>query len=220
MSVRACLRWAVALAMGATFPVAFAAPCAGFTDVDSTDLFCPNVDWLRNRAITLGCTTTTLYCPSNPVTRLSMAAFMNRLGVALTPGILYDEGAGATLDLAAPPATVCATPQLDAADHPRSAHAGAILSAFAGATTARLTLVQSTNGGGTWVPLNSVPSSVGGLGKWVNATVWRGNVPLAANVAYRFGLRVDSASGTGALGNWNCQLRAIVVSRTGSGVPY
>ena len=220
MNVGARFRIAFAIALFAAMPVALAAPCSGFTDVDSTDQFCPNVDWLRNRAITLGCTSTTLYCPFSPVTRLSMAAFMNRLGVALTPGVLYDEGSGAALDLSSPPPTVCETSQLDAAEHPRSAHAGAVLSAFAGATTARLTLVQSTNGGSTWIPLNTVPSSVGGLGKWVNATVWRGSVLLAPGASYRFGLRVDNASGTGALGNWNCQLRAIVVSRTGAGVPY
>jgi hypothetical protein len=45
---------AAALFLGAQ--AAGAAPCAGFTDVDSTDAFCPNVEWLKNRAITLGCT--------------------------------------------------------------------------------------------------------------------------------------------------------------------
>src|SRR5438477_9827195 len=38
-----------------------AAPCAGFTDVADTSGFCPNVEWLKNRQITLGCTSPTLY---------------------------------------------------------------------------------------------------------------------------------------------------------------
>ena len=58
-------------------------PCFAFNDVDVTSGFCPNVEWMRNRAVTLGCTTT-LYCPVDYVTRLQMAAFMNRLGTTLS----------------------------------------------------------------------------------------------------------------------------------------
>ena len=54
-------------------PAAQAAPCAGFTDVDDTSPFCGNVTWLKNRGITLGCTSTTLFCPGDFVSRLQMA---------------------------------------------------------------------------------------------------------------------------------------------------
>ena len=37
---------------------AAAAPCAGFVDVDDTDQFCPNVTWMKQNGITLGCTAT------------------------------------------------------------------------------------------------------------------------------------------------------------------
>ncbi len=60
-------------------PAAQAAPCAGFTDVDDTSAFCGSVAWMKNRAITLGCTAT-LYCPNDFVRRDQMAAFMYRLG--------------------------------------------------------------------------------------------------------------------------------------------
>ena len=60
-------------------------PCAGFTDVEDTSPFCGNVTWLKNRSITLGCTSATLYCPNDFVSRLQMAAFMNRLGDSLFP---------------------------------------------------------------------------------------------------------------------------------------
>lgn len=60
-------------------PIALAAPCAGFTDVDDSSGFCVNVEWMRNRGITLGLTPTQ-YDPNSPVTRLQMAAFMYRLG--------------------------------------------------------------------------------------------------------------------------------------------
>lgn len=66
-------------------PAAVAAPCAGFTDLEDTSAFCTNVEWARNRSITLGCTSATLYCPNEPVDRMQIAAVMNRLGVALTP---------------------------------------------------------------------------------------------------------------------------------------
>src|SRR5689334_9023880 len=70
-------------------------PCAGFNDVDAASPFCPNVEWLKNRQITLGCGAG-LYCPSNAVTRLAMAAFLNRLGTALTPVQLFvDSDPGA-----------------------------------------------------------------------------------------------------------------------------
>lgn len=60
--------------------VAVAAPCAGFTDVDDSSSFCTSVAWMKNRGITLGCTSATLYCPNDYVTRLQMAAFLYRLG--------------------------------------------------------------------------------------------------------------------------------------------
>ncbi len=74
------VRTAVSLLALAVSPVAFAAPCAGFTDVDSTDPFCTQVAWVKNRGITLGCTSATLYCPNAAVTRLQMALFMYRQG--------------------------------------------------------------------------------------------------------------------------------------------
>ena len=48
--------------------------------------------------MTLGCTATE-YCPQNNVTRLQMAAFMNRLGNALTPTIVTQFGPTGAIDL-------------------------------------------------------------------------------------------------------------------------
>ncbi len=63
---------------------AAAAPCTGFTDVEASEPLCDPVTWLKNRAITLGCTGTT-YCPHVFVTRGQIALFMQRLGRALIP---------------------------------------------------------------------------------------------------------------------------------------
>jgi len=82
-------RFGFALALLCLSASVAAAPCAGFTDVEDTDLFCPNVAWLKNRNITLGCEAS-LYCPSAPVSRLAMAAFLNRLGnVLLPPNVVW-----------------------------------------------------------------------------------------------------------------------------------
>lgn len=66
-----------ALMFGAA--AAQAAPCAGFTDVEDTSGFCSSIAWMKNRAITLGCTATE-YCPDAFVRRDHMAAFLYRLG--------------------------------------------------------------------------------------------------------------------------------------------
>jgi hypothetical protein len=82
-------RWLLVLALGlGGSGSVFAAPCAGFVDVDTASAYCGNVEWLKNRAITLGCTASQ-YCADEPVGRLQMAAFMNRLGKALQPAFLY-----------------------------------------------------------------------------------------------------------------------------------
>ena len=206
-------------------PAALAAPCAGFTDVDDTNGFCPHVDWLKNRSITLGCTSTTLFCPGDAVIRLSMAAFMNRLGVAMTPAVLYQSEAGSALDLEAPPPIACATSAFVASDFPRSAQLGAVLTAQVGATAAGidLTLVQSIDGGTTWTPLNALPASVSGADKRMNVSVWKGDLPLTIGSTYNFGLRIARTAGTGTTGDltsWVCQLKAVVTSRTGTSAPF
>ena len=68
-----------------------AAPCGGFTDVDDaqyTEDFCAGPAWMRNRSVTLGCGLNT-YCPTQNVNRIQMAAFMKRLGDALTTKKLF-----------------------------------------------------------------------------------------------------------------------------------
>ena len=78
---------------------ATAANCGTFTDVDDNAIYCPATQWLKNRAVTLGCTSATLYCPNDTVTRASMALFMNRLGVALTPKFISGQSGVAATSL-------------------------------------------------------------------------------------------------------------------------
>lgn len=69
--------------------VVVAAPCAGFSDVDDADPFCINVTWMKNRGVTLGCAVG-LYCPGGAVSRLAMAAFLNRMANLITAPIWVD----------------------------------------------------------------------------------------------------------------------------------
>jgi hypothetical protein len=223
IAIRLLHRLLVCAVVAAASP-GFAAPCAGFTDVDDASPFCPSVDWLRNRGVTFGCTSTTLYCPGDVVLRLSMAAFMNRLGVALTPAIVYTDAVGGAYDLDAPLPAVCPTASIAAAPFPRSAHAGGVVTAQIVTTAAivAVRIVQSTDGGATWTPLNTLPTTAGGLNKYVNIAAWKGDIPLAPGIAYQFGLRVDRApsGGGGDLANWGCQVEVMVASRTGTASPY
>ena len=198
-----------------------AAPCAGFTDVDDASVFCPNVHWLRNRQVTLGCTSTTLYCPSFFVSRLSMAAFMNRLGRALTPTVLYHEASGASLDLDAA-VVVCSTPAFPQEAYPRSVKATALLSGrFEASGIVALRLVASNDNGATWTPLGTHASSAGGASRWVHVTATFSNADVPPATTYRFGVRAErTGPGTGDLGAWNCQLEAVAASRTGSSAPF
>ncbi len=67
----------------------FAAPCDGFADVDSNSTFCSAVRYIKDKGITLGCTGST-YCPNDFVTRLQMAAFLQRAGKGGTHNTLGD----------------------------------------------------------------------------------------------------------------------------------
>ena len=69
-----------------------------FTDVPDSNMFHSNISNLYGSRITTGCSPTT-YCPNDPVTRGSMAAFLNRgLGRAAADANLVDGDDWATLD--------------------------------------------------------------------------------------------------------------------------
>jgi hypothetical protein len=213
---RGFLLRALAVASLIVTPVALAAPCSGFTDVQDTDPLCPNVDWLRNRAITLGCTSSTLFCPTDIVTRLSMAAFMNRLGTALTPVFYYKESSGASLNLATK-TTICQTQGIPPAVYSRDAHVGGVLSGQAiGTAMPTVRVVASIDNGANWY--GGFPSSGSDTNGFVNLTVWQGNFTLVpTTLTYLIGLEVQ---GSGSLGAWTCQIQAMVVSKTGTSAPY
>lgn len=221
---------AVTVAVLAPWPTpAHAQSCAGFTDVAGTSSFCPNVEWLKNRAVTLGCTSTTLYCPTDPVTRLSMAAFMNRLGRALSPEVLTFEGmpGAITLPTSAPFATRCGTADSTIAVYPRSATVYATLTGLsdANAVAWKARAVYSTNGGATWQtapsPVSIRASSAGN--QWSGASAVA-SIDVTPGLAYRFAIEIarDDLL-TGTTGNFvqsRCIVTATVDNRNGTSTPF
>jgi hypothetical protein len=206
----------------ATFAPAAFALCSGFTDVDAAPPFCTAVDWLRNRAITLGCTSSTLYCPNNAVTRLQMAAFMNRLGTALTPTIVYEEeqGGSTVLDATNVP-RVCETADVAPATYPRAVSFGAVFNTQAGAKARVGMAVVISEDGGPWTPQGTAQQLSGsGTSRWVNGTTWQGNIALNPGTSYKFALLIAPVVVPSTLNAWSCQLKGIVASRTGGGVPH
>ena len=149
------LKGVVALVIGLACTNASSAPCSGassFTDVLTTDSFCSNAEWLKNRGVTLGCTATG-YCPFDFVTRAQMALFMNRLADAiLLPPLTVEESFGAktiTFSLLSNPMCVVTVPD---ANYPRtfSITGNVRLYSDSGQHDVRVTVVPSE--GGVFLP--------------------------------------------------------------------
>ena len=198
-----------------------AAPCAGFDDVDDTSAFCPNIDWVRNRGITLGCTASE-YCPDANVTRLQMAAFLNRLGTAMTPVQLRADETPGALDLDAAP-IVCQTLQFATATYPRRAILDGAFHATAPAELSFGTdLVMTSDGGANWIPL-TLQAAAGSIaaGRW-SGTPSLAHVDLAHGQQVRFGIRASRLAFPGPvdLSGSQCQLRVLIFSRDGASSPF
>jgi len=202
---------ALFLALGAA-PRADAQSCAGFSDVNTFNGFCQDIVWLKNRKITLGCTATE-YCPDTAVSRLSMAAFMNRLGNVVTPTVLGAEDSGGTLD----PATahiVCATSVLPARTHGSQViGSGALSFDVTGVKDVPVRVVFSTNGGTTW---NNIGSNIdfmsrargnAGARQQAQVSTW---TEYSTSPELRYALRIQAVSATQSISGWTCHLQMTV----------
>ncbi len=211
-----------------TFGVAAAATSSGgaqaqncdvFTDVQNTASYCPAVVWLKNRQVTLGCAST-LYCPTDLVTRASMALFMQRLGTALSPQFYSRSLANtpASVDLAVnvfQPFCVMSTP-IPAATYTRIARARGHMSLQAsGSTGLQMFLVYSVDSG-PYSNGNSVALTVPNPGGNQELTWASLPVPLAPGSTYTFAIGISNpatATGTLALGSNQCMLEVDVVNQ-------
>ena len=201
------------------FALLVVAPCGGFADVSTGSPFCANVEWLGNRAVTQGCSAGS-FCPDANVSRLAMAAFMNRLGTALTPLPTMIDAAPGVLDPDSQP-VVCMTPPLPLATFPRLAELAFTFSARgSGSLGYRTTPVMSINGGTDWGAVNaSAAQGSADAAAWGavtgSATVW-----VEAAESARFGLRIDRLAGAAAIADSSCQLLLRMHNRNASGLPH
>ena len=237
---------ALGVIAAAASPAAVAAPCGGFTDVDDTNpaytAFCADVQWVKNRNITLGCTSTTLYCPTLNVTRIQMAAFMKRVGDALTP---INLGVAAyTTPLAGPAENLNSSPILcqtadftipllpspGAPAYPRRAVFNSKVNVFNPTADVELVIdvMYSTAAGapGSWVSVTGSQTfqtlRAGGTVKDDVSMYPIGFLDLNVGSTYRFGIRIARVVPGGGTGDpyVYCENRVSIANRNGTVAPF
>jgi hypothetical protein len=219
-------RPALALVVALGAPASHAAPCAGFSDVDTASGFCKNIEWIRNRGVTTGCGTN-VYCPLDFVTREQMAAFMNRLGTALTPTRLYVDNVIATGQNLGSGIMVCQTVDFAVTDYPRTATMHAVVSGGVSVdVTLQVVPMYSTNAGASWNAFGGAVFASAGPAAGnaaYTAPVVTQAFNLAVGTSYRFALALSRNAGGAVVataGNSTCQLAVDIRSRTGASSPF
>jgi hypothetical protein len=223
---------AALVAVVANGPVA-AQNCAGFTDVLASSAFCPNVEWLKNRGITLGCASPpnppNSYCPNDPVTRLSMAAFMNRLGTALTPIDLAPVTAAAVSVNPTLNPVLCPTPMpgfvVAATSFPRRAYVnGAVHLSSPNVALDVLANVLVSINGASFTPISNSDHY---------ASIYPGSAPaqhislapfgwvdVAVGQTVRFAIGLSRFAGTGTSVMAGCSLAVQIGNRNAAASPF
>lgn len=194
------------------------ASCVGMGDVPAGAGFCPSVQFLKNRAITLGCTSTT-YCPNDAVTRAQMALFMNRLSTALEPVFVSTQGS-ATAGINAN-GVVCQTSSFIVGNSPRVGTAAAMLYHTA-PTSQRVTarIVYSTDGGTTWLdfsPFYTLASNVAN-GYITQSPVANARLFTVGQLV-KFGIRTGEF-GSATVGDAGCNITVRIDNHNGTSFPY
>jgi hypothetical protein len=212
---------------------------AGFTDVLASNQFCPEVEWVRNRSITLGCGAGTAYCPNDPVTRLQMAIFLKREGDKLTPTIIEPVpqfNSVTQVDLSPPQGAVfCPTGEfvIAADSYPRRAHFTGRINLYNPSASGQFVtdMVYTVTDPGqpastTWLP---VPITAHFLAMYQGAafvpahdvsTYPNGYLDLAVNKSYKFAMRVQRMTGTTSNVAVNCTNFVSIASRSSATRPF
>ena len=187
-------RLAMGLVLAVVAPAALAAPCAGFADLDDSNPFCTNVVWLKNRGVTSGCTVGT-YCPDNPVTRLQMAIFMNRLATALQPDFVsgVDLNAEAEINAQTP---ACETDPYTVTGFTRMATPVGATLTHAAATVNDISarLVYRTPPSTLWLDWGPISRASNQSGQYVSQSPTAGPLNLQLGETYAFGIRTIATS--------------------------
>lgn len=200
------------------------AGCANFNDVAPNDPFCANVQWLRNRDVTIGCASEA-FCPSAAVTRLGMATLQSRLGAAMTPASFTTVMSSGGFTIGTYPTWSCSSvlPGAPATGGPRRAHVDAVWRARSGGPFDVILFLQhSRNGGVTWSPVaGSEKRVLIGPDQWANVRL-QADIDLDPGDVVEFALHAEHAvsGGTSVFAEHNCILRARIDNRVTSAVPF
>jgi hypothetical protein len=195
---------------------------SSFDDVVVSDIFCTDVQWLRNRGVTLGCTATE-FCPFDVVTRASMALFMKRLAEAIVPEPMFATGqiSDQTIGLPPPPpaAQFCLITIPDSPNvYPRAFSITARVSVF-GAPDGHLSItVRSEAAGGMVQTIHQVNiRTTAGVESHVPILFLHKPAAAAGARTYRLGLHSIAPIHVPIA---DCELRIEARSMTGSAPPY
>lgn len=213
---------------GAAFS-ASAQTCGGFTDVFPSNFFCNDVEWIKNRGVTTGFADNT-YRPNDYVLRSQMAAFMRRLGDALTPELVNAEGInlfgqlGTTDQPVGSTGIMCSTGDVPVTGYPRKVLINGVGSFWPDAAGRMVVYpVLSTDGGTSWARIGgniyvSHEVLAGGQNLAIPTTT---STDLVVGTTYRFALYLRALAGGSAVnfGEGECRLTVAVFSRTGTSTP-
>ena len=218
--MRVFRKWLIVAALSLAPLPAFGQSCGDFNDVSPSDFYCNNVEWLKNRGVTLGCTVTS-YCPNAFVLRSQMAAFMQRLGDALTARIVRttDAAFDGTYD---PSDVGCVSIPIPVTDYPRRATFAATLMNLNAAATkvVQAGLVFSTDGGTTWASTGDfVMWQTVDPGKPTTLALVGGPFDMAVGSTYQFAIQTTTNEPAVTV-QGECQLNTRIESRTGSATPF
>jgi hypothetical protein len=225
MRLRHLLRAAVA-ALAVVAAPAIAQNCVGFTDVPASSPFCPSVEWMKNRGITLGCGAGTTYCPNDAVSRLGMAAFLQRVGDKLTPTILpvvaVDSAVQHNL---ASPVVVCPTGDYVVLNYPRRALFTGRVNLYNPSANGDFIseMVYDDDGLGWKAVQNSAAYQTlyAGMSPAHDVSTYpQGYLDLDVGKTYKFGMRISRYTGTTANVASYCVNMLSIANRNGVASPY
>lgn len=210
------LRFALPLLFAIVVPAAAqAAPCAGFSDVDSTDPSCSNVEWLKNRGVTLGCTVGT-YCPHASLTRLQMALFMFRFAGVVEPDFLSTSDLNIAGAVNTPQGIVCETQPITASPYTRWATPVGAMLLHGGPTITDVaaTLVWRTPPNTLWQAWGPVSRTANQSGQPVSQAPTAPPLAMLPGENYAFAIRTNGGTGgTPAVSLAQCALFVRVDNR-------
>lgn len=214
---------------------ALAVPCAGYTDVDTAvygsgaGSFCGAIEWVSNRGITIGCTTTTQYCPTQAVSRAQMAMFMQRMGNRLTPERLFvDQNPGPVTIQGGAYGFVCQSPPVivsGSGGWPRTAvlH-GLVWGLVSAPVTWTADIWYSVDGGATYSYISNYIPQTGATVAGMTQGATFAFTELSVGSTYVFAILLrespDVTTGTGDFADVACQLMVEIGNRESSTPPF